>query len=50
MAKWQVFSRSGTDYLRFALFGGISASWTESGDECRAYLKANIEDWESGEI
>lgn len=45
-----VFSRSSTDYLRFALFGGISASWMESGDECRAYLKVNIDDWEEGEI
>ena len=40
------FSRGGTDYLRFALFGGVGATWMESGDECRGYLKANQEDWE----
>jgi len=44
-----VFSRNGTNYLRMALFGGPSATWMESGDECRAYLAANAEEWESGE-
>ena len=44
-----VFSYGGTDYLRFALFGGLSASWQESGDECRGYLAASIEEWEDGE-
>ena len=41
-----VFSYGVTNYLRFALFGGISATWMESGDECRAYLAAYIEQWE----
>ena len=41
-----VFSRSGTDYLRFALFGGAGAEWMESGDECRGYLKLNQTEWE----
>lgn len=39
------FSRDGTDYLRFALFGGLGAAWMESGDECRGYLKANQDEW-----
>lgn len=41
------FSRSGTDYLRFLLFGGVGASWMKSGDECRAYLAVNAAEWES---
>ena len=44
-----VFGYGGTDYLRFALFGGLLASWQESGDECRGYLAASIEEWEFGE-
>lgn len=40
------FSRNATDYLRFALFGGQSSEWMESGDECRGYLAANIDEWE----
>jgi hypothetical protein len=40
------FSRSGTDYLRFALFGGREAGWQQSGDECRGYLAANRNEWE----
>lgn len=43
------FSRGGTDYLRFALFGGQGAAWMESGDECRGYLAANQDEWESEE-
>ena len=39
------FSHSG-DKLRFLLFGGINATWQESGDACRAYFAANIEAWE----
>ena len=41
------FSRTGTDYLRVALFGGIGATWAESGIEVRGYLLANIAEWES---
>ena len=41
------FSRSGTDYLQMALFGGTSATWMQSGDECRAYLAANRDEWEA---
>ena len=44
------FSRGGTDYLRFLLFGGAGAAWMESGDECRGYLAANIAEWELTEI
>ena len=43
-----VFSRTGTDYLRMALFGGPHATWTESGDECRAYLALYSEQWGEG--
>jgi len=41
-----VFSRSGTDYLRLALFGGVGATWMESGDECRAYLSLYRDLWD----
>ena len=44
-----MFSRDGTDYLRFALFGGIDAAWMDSGDECRGYLKANYDEWNEPE-
>jgi len=44
-----VFSRSGTDYLRLALFGGVGATWMESGDECRAYLSLYSELWDEPE-
>ena len=40
------FGRDGTDYLRFALFGGQSASWMESGDECRGYLALHRDEWD----
>ena len=40
------FSRTGTDYLRVALFGDIGVAWNESGDECRGYLKVNQAEWE----
>ena len=33
-----MFSRSGTDYLRVALFGGVDATWAESRIEALAYL------------
>ena len=40
------FASSG-DRLRFLLFGGVNATWEESGDACRAYLAANRDDWET---
>jgi hypothetical protein len=43
------FSRGGTDYLRVALFGGVGATWPDSGDECRAYILANLAEWEIGD-
>jgi len=43
------FSRGGTDYLRMALFGGVGASWEESGDEARGYLAAHRDLWEESE-
>jgi hypothetical protein len=45
-----VFSRSGTDYLRFALFGGSGATWMESGHECRGYLATNRNEWEPADV
>ena len=42
------FSR-GIDYLRVAFFGyaGVDwPTWMESGNECRAYLRANAVEWE----
>ena len=39
------FAYGGTDYLRFALFGNSDASWMQSGDECRGYLKFNQDEW-----
>ena len=41
-----IFSRTGTDYLRMALFGGPDATWQESGDEVRAYLALYADQWE----
>ena len=43
------FSRTGTDYIRMALFGGPSATWAESGTECRAYLALYAAQWEPEE-
>ena len=40
-----VFSRSGIDYLRLALFGGISCTWEESRQAVLAYLRVNRELW-----
>ena len=40
------FSRSGTDYLRVALFAGIGATWPQSGQECRAYLALYADQWD----
>ena len=40
------FSRSGIDYLRFVLFGGVGESWANSGNECRGYLAVNKDEWE----
>jgi len=44
------FSRGGTNYLRFALFGGTGATWMQSGNECRGYLAANRDDWEESDV
>ena len=40
-----VFSRSGTDYLRVAFFGGIDCTWEESRQAVLAYLRVNRELW-----
>ncbi len=41
------FDYNGVDRLRVVLFGGTGASWNESGDEVRAYLANNKDDWET---
>ena len=40
------FAIDSTDALIQRMFGEDDAIWMESGDECRAYLKANQEDWD----
>jgi len=45
------YSYNSTDYLRVAIFGYAGTdwpTWIQSGIECRAYIKANIENWEIG--
>ena len=44
------FSRTGTHYLKLALFAGTAATWMQSGDEARAYIAAHVEDWEPDEL
>lgn len=44
-----VFSRSGTDYLRMALFGGPGTTWEQSRIEAIGYLAANRAEWETNE-
>lgn len=39
------FSRTGTDYLRMALFGGTGATWDISHDEVMGFLAANRGTW-----
>lgn len=43
------FSRSGTDYLRVALFGGLGADWQGSRREILGYLAQNRDDWDEPE-
>lgn len=40
------FSRTGTDYLRVALFGTLGSSWPDSGAEARAYIALHLEEWD----
>jgi hypothetical protein len=40
------FSRTGTDYMRVAVFGSVGATWNQSRIEANAYMKANLEEWE----
>ncbi len=42
-----VFSRSGTDYLRLALFAGPGSSWEQSLLETLRYIKDNLAQWEA---
>jgi len=44
------YSYNSTAYLRFAIFGYAGTdwpTWAQSGVGCRAYIKANIENWEA---
>ena len=43
------FSRGGTDYVRFAAFAGVGATWEQSRVETLGYLAVNIEEWELSE-
>ena len=40
------FSRSGTNYIRFAAFAGVGATWAQSRREVLAYLALNQTEWE----
>lgn len=40
------FSRSGIDYIRVGLFGGIGATWEESHQEVLGYLANNQLAWQ----
>lgn len=40
------FTRTGTDYLRVAVFGGVSATYEQSRQEALAYLAANRVAWD----
>ena len=35
------------DRLKLLVFGGTDATWMESGDACRAFLAANIAEWDT---
>lgn len=39
-------SRNGTDYLRFALFGGVNSTYDESHITVLVYLDNNREEWD----
>ena len=43
------FSYNAVDRIRFALFGGAAATWADSGNECRGYLKLYSDEWEPEE-
>ena len=41
-----IFNRRWVDYFKVIIFGGIDATWEESGNECRAYLSRYKGLWE----
>lgn len=43
------FSHNSTNYLRMALFGGLTATWEQSRQEALAYLATNKAEWETFE-
>ncbi len=48
ITKVITFSRSGTDYLRMAIFGNTTSSYDESHAEVLGYLFANLDEWGIG--
>ncbi|GAF82574.1 unnamed protein product [marine sediment metagenome] len=45
-----VFTYGGVDRFLIERFGGGEASWMQSGDEARGYLKLNSVEWEPEEV
>ena len=41
------FSRSGTNYIRVALFGGVGATWEQSRNAVLAYLDSARAEWDA---
>lgn len=41
------FGYGGTNYLRMAVFGGVSSTWIASRVECIGYIIANLSEWET---
>ena len=46
---WQ-FNYGGQERFKVERFGDGGASWMDSGDECRGYLKLNAAEWEPPEL
>ena len=46
---WQ-FNYGGQERFKVERFGGGGATWMESGDECRGYLKLYSAEWEQPEL
>jgi len=44
------FTRTGTNYLRLAQFGGVGATWEQSRQEVLGYLALNRAAWETEAI
>ncbi len=44
--QYATFTRTGVDYLRVAIFGGVTSTWEESRLEEHAYRLLHLADWE----